>query len=258
MLREITDGLKYQGDVPTLEEESFGGYMLRFFAFFALLTYITACGAPEGRRRSIEELQQGVGTSAVSTDSSAYHSLRGWAKAVQFMVESDAPDSVVEASINAAASWSDAIGREILTFKGVSTSKRGQDLYSSLDDNSTFVYYEPSWVRTTAKAETTLATTIWENASDSEAIVKGDVILNAQTYVFLDANARIPKSVDEDRVVDAETVLLHEFGHLLGLDHISEESDPDSIMHAKTFIGPNMTFREPSQGDIDNIQGLYN
>lgn len=232
--------------------------MLRLLSFLTLLTFITACGAPESRRRSIEELQHGS-NNAVTTNSTAYHSLQGWSKPVQFLVETSAPDEVVEAAISAAATWADALGGyAILNFKGVASSKRGQDLYSSLDDNSTFIYYEPSWVKTTSKAETTLATTIWENASDSEAIVKGDVILNAETYTFLDASAKIPKSVDESRVVDAETVLLHEFGHLLGLDHISEEQDPESIMHAKTFIGPNLTFRAPSTHDIENIQLLYN
>ena len=119
------------------------------------------------------------------------------------------------------------------------------------------VYYEHNWSSSTAKSSTTLATTVWENATDSDRIVKADVILNAETYTFLDSLNTIPKSVDENRIVDAETVLLHEFGHLLGLDHISEDADSDSIMHAKTFIGPNLSFRNPSSGDIAHIRQLY-
>lgn len=216
---------------------------------------MVACGAVGGKRNSISENPKGANSSAASD--SGFHSLVGWQKTVPYYISSEAPDDVVEASQNAAETWGDAVGQVAMKFLGISVSSRGKDLYSSLNDDTTFVYYEHNWTATTAKTSTTLATTIWENASDSDRIVSGDVILNAQTYIFRNALKTIPKDVDEARVVDAETVLLHEFGHLLGLDHIAETADADSIMHAKTFIGPGLSFRSLSEGDTNHIRSLY-
>jgi len=229
--------------------------MLRLLLSVLIASQMVACGAAGGKRNSISESAKGSNSAA--TSDSGFHSLVGWQKTVPYYISSEAPDEVVEASQNAADTWGDAIGQVAMKFLGISVSSRGKDLYSSLDDESTFVYYEHNWTATTSKSSTTLATTIWENANDSDRIVRGDVILNAQTYTFLNALNDIPKTVDEARVVDAETVLLHEFGHLLGLDHITESADEDSIMHAKTFIGPGLSFRTLSDGDANHIRSLY-
>lgn len=229
--------------------------MLRLLLPILIASQLVACGAASGKRNSISENPRGA-NSAGSSDS-AFHSLVGWQKTVPYYISSEAPDEVVEAAQNAAETWGDAVGQVAMKFMGISVSSRGKDLYSSLDDETTFVYYEQNWSATTSKSTTTLATTIWENANDSDRIVRGDVILNAQTYTFLNSLNKIPKTVDEARVVDAETVLLHEFGHLLGLDHVAESADEDSIMHAKTFIGPGLSFRSLSDGDSNHIRSLY-
>jgi hypothetical protein len=121
----------------------------------------------------------------------------------------------------------------------------------------TMVYYEENWKASTGKADTTLATTVWENANGSDRIIKGDVILNGESYKFCDAMDYASMKGETLEIVDAETVLLHEFGHLLGLDHIDAEVDPDSVMHAKTYIGPSMSFRSLSRGDVENIRQVY-
>lgn len=230
--------------------------MQRLLFIMSLASSLIACGQATGKRNSTDEAYHSGANASTSSDP-AFHSLVGWKKNVPFYVSSDAPDAVVEAAQNAAETWGDAVGQVVLTFTGVSESTRGKDLYASLDDENTYVYYEHAWANTTSKSATTLATTVWENANNSEQIVRGDVILNAQTYDFVDAMEDIPHDIDENRVVDAETVLLHEFGHLLGLDHIPEEADADSIMHAKTFIGPNLSFRTLSEGDTSHIRQLY-
>jgi len=230
--------------------------MQRLLLCMIIASQMVGCGASVGKRNSISET--GRQAAAIpGTSDSAFHSLVGWQKTVPFYITADAPDAVVEASQNAAETWGDAVGQVALKFLGIQSSTRGKDLYASLEDDSTYVYYEKSWNTTTSKSPTTLATTIWENATDSDRIVRGDVILNAQTYTFLNSMDEVPAGVDEDRVVDAETVLLHEFGHLLGLDHIEESEDADSIMHAKTFIGPGLSFRSLSDGDTQHIRKLY-
>ncbi len=237
-----------------LEKFMLGGRMRALIAT-ALSFTLLACGAAPNRH-SIEE-QRTQNANAVPKAEGPFHSLTGWTEKVSFYIDDTAPDVVVEAAITAGESWNDAMGREVLIFAGVAKMPRGDELYSSLDDTYTMVYYEKNWKGSTGKADTTLATTVWENASGSDRIIKGDVILNGETYHFCDA-MDVSRNLGQDLdIVDAETVLLHEFGHLLGLDHVEIEVDPDSVMHAKTYIGPNMSFRSLSDGDIENIRQVY-
>ncbi|MFW7377923.1 MAG: matrixin family metalloprotease [Oligoflexus sp.] len=213
-----------------------------------------ACG-DMSERRHIDEGP--VLQSQAVSSSSPFHSLNGWQAPVTFFVEASSPDQIVEASIIAAASWSDAVGYTIISFEGVIEAERGHELYSSLNDDKTIIYYETDWLNTTGKPATTLATTVWENDRQSDQIVRGDVILNAEVYLFQDALQPAEDDSRKNQIVDGETVILHEFGHLLGLDHVMENEDEESIMHAKTFIGPYMHSRVLSDGDRLNIRSIY-
>jgi hypothetical protein len=216
---------------------------------------LLACGAAQNKRSIDENRSQNA--NATQTAEGPFHSLTGWTEKVNYYIDDNSPDAVVEAGIKAAETWNDAMGREVLTFNGVAKMPRGDELYSSLDDTYTMVYFEKNWKNTTGKADTTLATTVWENANGSDRIIKGDVILNGETYHFCDA-MDVTRNIGEILdIVDAETVLVHEFGHLLGLDHVDVEDDPESVMHAKTYIGPNMSFRSLSDGDVHNIRQVY-
>ncbi len=190
-------------------------------------------------------------------DSGAFHSLVGWGGKVGFYVHDSASDKIIDASIKAATTWNVGIGRDALIFLGSARVPRGPDLYSSLDDFFTVIYPERNWAISTGKSEFTLATTVWENASDSEKIIKGDIILNTEAYFFFDANTSELPPTPLMQVVDAETILLHEFGHLLGLGHVEVKSDTESVMHPRTFIGPQTSFRTLSAGDIENARTLY-
>jgi hypothetical protein len=177
---------------------------------------------------------------------------------VSYYIDDRVPDQVVEAAIAASQSWNDVLGKRVLDFVGIAKAPRSSDLYSSLDDSLTMIYHENNWQASTGKSSSTLATTVWENASGSDRIIKGDILLNAEVYSFCDALSREAMALPVERVVDAQSVLLHEFGHLLGLDHVDIESDPNSIMHARTYVGPNMSFRNLSTGDVANIHSVYN
>lgn len=212
---------------------------------------LCSCGV-ETQQYSIDETRNGSVTSSAGV---AFHSATGWVNSVNFYVHESAPDQMVEAADSAAQVWNDALGWDVLSFAGVTGDDRGDSLYSSLNDYNTVVYFETDWSSTTGKSSGTLATTIWENSSGSDEIIKGDIIMNAENYDFQDAAA-----ADYDagyNLVDSETVLIHEFGHLLGLDHVSEDDDGDSVMNPKTFIGPQNYARELSAGDSDNINSLY-
>ena len=65
---------------------------------------------------------------------------------------------------------------------------------------------------------------------------KFEIILNGSTYITQDANA-------------LRTVIVHEMGHTLGLDH---STDPDAVMGA--YI--NLNFQDLAQDDVDGINSL--
>lgn len=228
---------------------------MNFLKITVLGFLLNACGLTQAVRQSSHEESQALAQHA--EEGSPFHSLTGWHETIKFYLASDVPDQVIISAQNAANSWNDAIGHVILSFGGITDSKRGESLYDSLNDASTVIYYEGRWKLTTGKSQLTLATTIWENDGSSDQIIKGDIILNAENYKFVDANAPELSTSSDDAIVDAESVLLHEMGHLLGLDHVEDENDPHSVMHAKTFIGPSFTFRVLSEGDKTNIRTIY-
>jgi hypothetical protein len=108
------------------------------------------------------------------------------------------------------------------------------------------------------KANTVLATTIWDNAkSDLNAIDTADIRFNDQYYFLSDSfNAVVPES-DTREIVDMETLALHELGHLLGLTHIAEDEERLSIMNPALFIGAGSGRAKLSRGDIERIQKVY-
>lgn len=185
----------------------------------------------------------------------------GWGSRIDLFTESRLGDDPVEATIGAIESWNDAVGYEILSYAGSLTHVRGNELFASLNDGLTVIYGESAWKSTTGKSSQTLATTVWEQDSGSGAIVRGDIILNTESYEFLDVIDFIYSGSKDTRnwlaVADAQTVIVHEIGHLIGLGHVDELIDVDSVMHARTQVGPDNHLREPSLGDQNLARLLY-
>ncbi len=228
---------------------------MRILILSTLALTLNACGLFNVSRHSSHDSQ--AASSASLTDGTPFHTLTGWTQVVDVYVSNLASDHIVESTINAAERWNKAVGREILNFAGIREVSRDGTLYGSLDDEVTTVYLEKDWKATTGKSDLTLATTVWENDGSSDRIIKGDVILNLESYSFVDSKLPLKADENQDSIVDAESVLVHEFGHLIGLDHVEVELDPDSVMHAKTYIGPLMTSRILSDLDQEHIQTLY-
>ena len=106
----------------------------------------------------------------------------------------------------------------------------------------------------TGKPEYVLATTIW-NLDNQNAIHSSDIRFNLENYVIGDSLRLC--SEDDKQVVDMLSLTPHEFGHLLGLAHVESDIDQLSIMAPSLFIGPGLTSRNISEGDIDRIQTIY-
>ncbi len=74
--------------------------------------------------------------------------------------------------------------------------------------------------------------------------ISAEIKLNAQDYKF----SNTPKATD----VDAESILLHEFGHVLGLDHIAGQS---SVMNESLAVGSYRRTLAPI--DVSHIKCEY-
>lgn len=186
------------------------------------------------------------------------HSPGGWKKTVQLYVADDAPEIVVEATVAVARTWNEAIGTEILAYEGRRSPVNRGSLFSVLEDDISMIYYERNWSKTTGKADYVLGTTVWENSGPgNEVIYRGDIILNGENFYLQDALGDVEVEERVFDIVDAESVLLHEVGHLLGLDHVDEQVDPNSVMLPTTPVGWQVAKREISQGDHELINQIY-
>ena len=215
---------------------------------------LQSCGMSQAMRHSTHEESKAMAQEL--EPGSPFHSLHGWPEKVKFYIATDAPEPLITGALRAADSWNEAIGRTLLDFAGMTDKVRGQTLYDSLDDDVTVIYFETNWKATTGKSDTTLATTVWENDGSSDKIVKGDIVMNGEIYQFVDT-LEPSQTIAAKDIADAESVLLHEMGHLIGLDHVAVDVDALSVMHAQTTIGPDVAFRDLSDRDAGNIRSLY-
>jgi hypothetical protein len=222
----------------------------------AALFSLGACGS--GSRSSISDDPRNQGN--LNSQKAVIHSTKGWRETVKVYVSDLAPKLVTEAASAAIQNWNDAAGIELLSFEGVNSEATQQsNLYSTLNDLTTMIYFdEVNWAGHTGKATTTLATTVWENSlENSDEIVRADVILNAESYLFVDALDPDNAYLEADNMVDAESVITHELGHLLGINHVGVVKDRDSVMHAQTYVGYGVAKRVPSAGDRRLISEIY-
>jgi hypothetical protein len=152
--------------------------------------------------------------------------------------------------------WEKAAGKKLFAYVGLD-SKKGddfKDLYSSLNDTTNGHYLDTNWKKT-GKADYVLATTIWTNGASSEVMLQSDIRFNNECYLFGDSLKLDGEPARE--IVDLQSLALHELGHLLGLGHITEEQDDDSIMNPALFIGKGLTSRTLSKGDFERIHAIY-
>ena len=153
--------------------------------------------------------------------------------------------------------WETAVGKQLFIYQGddAKTGDNFDDLYSSLNDTVNGHYQDDDWSKT-GKSEMVLATTIWDNVKGDEySIETADIRFNSQHYIIGDSFNL--SSTPDKEVVDMESLALHELGHLLGLSHVSEDSDPYSIMNPTLYIGEGLANRRISKGDIELLQRIY-
>jgi hypothetical protein len=168
------------------------------------------------------------------------------------------PESIVEQIMSALHTWEDALNYERGTMFQVIglIPDRGTELngiYKTLDKPINALYYDFAWLNNTQKSNGVLATTAWRNyLNRPTAIERMSIRYNNQGFVFGDAVNHM--SNNRKKIVDLQSLTLHEVGHAIGLSHVNEN---DSVMYPYMNIGPYETHRDLSENDIERIRFIY-
>lgn len=155
---------------------------------------------------------------------------------VVLYIDSSVPNEHFEDIKNAADVWNKQVGREVLKIGGyVETDGK------PAQDGHNVIYYMNSWEEDKGN-EQARTTVYWAG----DRIYEADVRLNAKDFTFSYGQNLVRTDVD------MESLVLHEFGHVLGLAHSTVAS---SVM-ARSL--PNATARRTlSENDQSSIKCEY-
>ena len=155
-------------------------------------------------------------------------------------------------AINAAAqTWEDGIGMPVFNFVFDDITKpntQWTNSSNSLYDSYKGIFKETSWSFTNLDNGVLAFTgTLSTNGIYQQA----DILFNFKTYKFGD----VVLDPTLQTTVDFQSVITHELGHFIGLDHVSIDDDPNSIMNPTLTKGT--AKRKLSTRDIQVVKKLY-
>jgi hypothetical protein len=155
---------------------------------------------------------------------------------VVMYIDSSVPNEYFDDIKSAANTWNQKIGREVIKIGGyVDTNS------DPVQDGHNVIYYRHTWEpeKSNEQARTTV---YWAG----DRIYEADMRINGKDFTFSSGTSLEPSRVD------MQSLVLHEFGHVLGLAHSSE---PQSVM-ARSL--PNDIMRRAlSSSDEESIRCEY-
>jgi len=163
------------------------------------------------------------------------------------------PSDFIPAMENSFQAWMAVSGVAIAFQQESDTSSP-----SSSDGKNTLSWIESKWTDLSFRPPSNaLAVTLSSFDSSTGAISDADIYFNAQDF-----NWAIVESSQDSAFIDVQNIATHEIGHLIGLDHSSNdlfETDPD-LADATMFYASGSgesSRREPHADDIKGIRALY-
>lgn len=174
-------------------------------------------------------------------------------------------ESIVEGTLIAVDTWNKAAGKTLLKYGGTIGKPQPKRASDALSDDDLVVYMQSDWIGSFIGKENEIIATAYIYAScDGKAIEASDIFLNTQMYYFFDTKkyTDMPDAYKglvrgQRKIIDVASVLIHEIGHSLGLNHIPEARCPDSVMIPTIRVGVHESKRDLTQTDIVNISDLY-
>lgn len=157
---------------------------------------------------------------------------------VELYIHESVPMTYYPAVLNAMAKWEYEVGQPVFKLAGViGGSQNGGE-----KDGRNVIYYSENWDSSRPR-EQGRTTIYWLG----DMITEADINLNAENFSFF--TGQLPQA----NKVDMDSLVVHELGHVLGLQH--NDAQP-SVM--ATTLGSSIIRREPKPADVDSFKCEYN
>ncbi len=159
----------------------------------------------------------------------------GAGSSVSFYVDPSVPTQYFASIQAAAATWNKAVGHQQIDVVGWMV-KAG----APAEDGTNVIYWMSDWDpnQVNEQARTTIH---WS----SNRLVEADILVNAKDFVFSAGNP-LPGQVD------FQSLLLHEFGHALGLKHV--DAVPSVMQKTLAY---DFQRRDPQPLDLASLKCEY-
>ena len=161
-------------------------------------------------------------------------------------IDSSVPNEFFDDIKAAAATWNADIGREAIKIGGYLDTKA-----DPAQDGHNVIYYRHTW-ESDKSNEQARTTVYWAG----DRIYEADVRINAKDFTFSSGNTL------ETTRVDMQSLMLHEFGHVLGLAHslgpksVMARSLPSIVSGASLSVNDGIR-RALATSDEDSIRCEY-
>lgn len=153
-------------------------------------------------------------------------------------INNSVPEQYRKSIFEAAEKWNLKLSKKVFLIRDqLLTSSRANK------DGQSVIYWDLNWSgeNPLEQARTTI---FWTGTTIDEA----DIKINSRYFKFSDTDFTPPDQVD------FESLMVHELGHVLGLQHI--EKGHQSVMEPQLASGDNMR-RNPGKYDLDSLKCEY-